>query len=556
MYRHGNGSHSVHLKKVLALVMAFAMAFTMMAGAAYTDQADITATEAVDTLAALNIMTGDTDGSFRPNDTVTRAEMCRMIYTIRSGGNDDASSYAGMKTTFTDVADTAWYAGYVKYCQSVGIVSGRSDKIFDPNANVSGVEAALMCLRVMGYDPAKANIGGSTWSTTTIGLATENGLLDDVNCPITTGLPRQFAAQIMYNMLNAETVKWSDDADAYVKDEVRISGTTLTEYLTVGEKYMDLVKVTGTLLASGKVGLDDQGSEDALILDPASLNKADDAAGKETSFDDVTVDYSDLLGQDVRVLYKEKSSKDVEVYGVFATDDNKVNITTTTDKLESVSGEAKVKVDGTKYSVDFAYGEDKDATTDYMPVYTASVDGTGAKVTLNKTVKNAATLKDLVDDLDDKGVTVQVISNDGDSKIDMMVIYDQTFAKLTAANSSSLTYRAVKADMSGDTTATGAKLDIEDDEPTVYEDYKKDDYVFVSADLFNDAVVVEKAETVTGEAAAVKDDSIKIEDTWYDYIGGDFNAKAGEKYTAYVLNGFAYYVEGASATDVDTLLVM
>ena len=63
--------------------MAFAMAFTMMAGAAYTDQADITATEAVDTLAALNIMTGDTDGSFRPNDTVTRAEMCRMIYSIR-----------------------------------------------------------------------------------------------------------------------------------------------------------------------------------------------------------------------------------------------------------------------------------------------------------------------------------------------------------------------------------------------------------------------------------------------------------------------------------------
>ena len=49
-----------NLKKVLALVMAFAMAFTMMAGAAYTDQADIVATEAVDTLAALNIMTGHT----------------------------------------------------------------------------------------------------------------------------------------------------------------------------------------------------------------------------------------------------------------------------------------------------------------------------------------------------------------------------------------------------------------------------------------------------------------------------------------------------------------
>ncbi|MGM9612139.1 MAG: S-layer homology domain-containing protein, partial [Butyricicoccus sp.] len=115
-----------NLKKVLALVMAFAMAFTMMASAAYTDQADIVAAEAVDTLAALNVMTGDTDGSFRPNDTVTRAEMCRMIYSIRSGGKSDASSYAGMQTTFKDVSNDAWYAGYVKYCQSAGIVSGKS----------------------------------------------------------------------------------------------------------------------------------------------------------------------------------------------------------------------------------------------------------------------------------------------------------------------------------------------------------------------------------------------------------------------------------------------
>ena len=89
--------------------MAFAMAFTMMAGAAYTDQADITATEAVDTLAALNIMTGDTDGSFRPNDTVTRAEMCRMIYSIRNQGKSDASAYAKMQTTFTDVGESAWF---------------------------------------------------------------------------------------------------------------------------------------------------------------------------------------------------------------------------------------------------------------------------------------------------------------------------------------------------------------------------------------------------------------------------------------------------------------
>ncbi len=67
------------------------MAFTMMAtaGAAYTDSADIEATEAVDMLSTLGIMAGDPDGSFRPNDTITRAEACRMIYSIRTNSDND-----------------------------------------------------------------------------------------------------------------------------------------------------------------------------------------------------------------------------------------------------------------------------------------------------------------------------------------------------------------------------------------------------------------------------------------------------------------------------------
>ncbi|WP_459688620.1 hypothetical protein, partial [Agathobaculum sp. TL06] len=44
---------SRHQKKVLALVLAFACAFTMFAGAAFTDEADIKATDAVNMLTAL-----------------------------------------------------------------------------------------------------------------------------------------------------------------------------------------------------------------------------------------------------------------------------------------------------------------------------------------------------------------------------------------------------------------------------------------------------------------------------------------------------------------------
>ena len=55
----------------------------MFAGAAFTDQADIKASEAVDTLVALGVVNGYDDGSFKPNGTVTRAEMAKMIYVLR-----------------------------------------------------------------------------------------------------------------------------------------------------------------------------------------------------------------------------------------------------------------------------------------------------------------------------------------------------------------------------------------------------------------------------------------------------------------------------------------
>ena len=47
----------------------------MFASAAFTDQADLKATDAVDMLVALGVVDGFEDGSFQPNGTVTRAQM-------------------------------------------------------------------------------------------------------------------------------------------------------------------------------------------------------------------------------------------------------------------------------------------------------------------------------------------------------------------------------------------------------------------------------------------------------------------------------------------------
>ena len=534
-------------------MLAFACAFTMFAGAAFTDQADFAVdSDVVNTLVSLGVIEGYEDGSFRPDDTVTRAEMAKMIYVVRTG-RSDASAYNDDATSFTDI-DSHWARGYIKYCQSLGIIAGKSATIFDPDSTVTTQEAAKMLLVTLGYDAETAGLVGAGWGTKTNALADENGLLKDVNNGTTQGLPRQYAAQIIYNAINAYTVvyrdgaytNWTSNGDEHLP--------------TVGERYMDLVKVTGTLVASGKVGLNGAGAEEELVLE--NLSDADIAAGKESSFNDVTEDYSDMLGQKVQVLYKENND-DVTVYGVFATDDNEVLIETTANELDTVSEANKIKVNGTNYTVDMSrkydvtdgnLSLDQNGTAG-LPIYTVAASGTGAAV--SGQVVESADLNTTIDALNNNGVDVTVISNDGDSKIDMIIVFDQTFAKLTAVNSSSVTYREVALDMSGSTTSNGAKLDLEDDAPSLYDGYAKDDYVFVSVDLYNDAIVIEKADVITGSAEATKADSIRMDGTWYDYYmtTGSFNAKSGNSYNVYVLNGYAYYIEGSAATDVDTLLV-
>ena len=134
----------------------------MFAGAAFTDSADIKVdTEVVDTLVSLGVVNGYDDGSFKPNGTVTRAEMAKMIYVLRTG-NSDASAYNDDKTSFTDIG-SHWARGYIKYCQSLGIIAGKSNTKFCPNDKVTAQEAAKMLLVTLGYNAEKAGLTGAGW---------------------------------------------------------------------------------------------------------------------------------------------------------------------------------------------------------------------------------------------------------------------------------------------------------------------------------------------------------------------------------------------------------
>ncbi|WP_087065511.1 S-layer homology domain-containing protein [Intestinibacillus massiliensis] len=592
-----------NLKKVLALVMAFAMAFTMMAGAAFTDQADIKATEAVDMLTALNVINGNPDGSFNPDGTVTRAEMAKMIYVLRTG-KDTADNFSTTPTTFTDI-NGHWAAGFIKYCQTMGIIAGESATKFNPDGTVTGTQAAKMLLVTIGYDQTKAGLVGTGWDTKTNALASENGLLDDVDSDLNAGLPRQYAAQLIYNAIDAETVMYNangqvvktektenstvakptgesvyyysvykyasagvletvpagtglasaSDAKDYAKEVLGLSGTatgtttndykivrdskatpvytyvneTNTKNETVGEKYLDLKKTTGVLMAAGNTTLNPSFSSGDNVLKLAQVDPDEDE-GSKWSFTKVKTDLTSLLGQRVKVLYKNTDN----VYGVYVVPDCKV-ITGKASDLDTVSGEEKVKIDGTKYKFDDSYD-----------LY----NGTATYAT-----GSASNVAAYVNAVKDSDFDMYAVDLDNDGNLDMIRVIPKRFAKLTSVSSSAVYVNY----MVNDVTTNTQKFDMEDDNPEIYDGAKKDDYVLVSTNEFTGDPKIEAATVVEGKATSTKDNKVQIDGNWYNlkWANKDYqDIKLDNSYKLQTYGSYAYYVGGStSAADLDVLLV-
>lgn len=101
------------------------------------------ASDAIQSLAAKEIVQGDGAGQFSPERSITRAEFVMML----AGALDlPESSTVG---TFKDVADHAWYADAIARAALAGIVQGKSDGSFGVNETISRQEMAVMLARAV-----------------------------------------------------------------------------------------------------------------------------------------------------------------------------------------------------------------------------------------------------------------------------------------------------------------------------------------------------------------------------------------------------------------------
>ena len=219
-----------NLKKVLAMVLAFACTFSMFAGAKVFE--DVPAgsdySEAITMLSDLGVIQGKDDGKYHPEDTITRAEACAMIARLMTG-DPNVSQYVGAQS-FSDVQKGSWKDSAIGYCYINGIVIGVGGNKFEPDRAITDAEFVTMVVRAMGYETAdmKQNYPFSYMSN-----AQAMGLLDGVKMVASTDALRGEDAQVIYNALFADYARGAKLVNT-------THGTSVESYPTLAESVWGL----------------------------------------------------------------------------------------------------------------------------------------------------------------------------------------------------------------------------------------------------------------------------------------------------------------------------
>ena len=478
--------------KNLKRIFSLALAGTMLAGmltigasaADFTDADDINNVEAVDTMVALNIINGKDDGSFDPDATVTRAEMAKMITIMLNGGSEPALTASAANPKFTDIGGH-WAQKYIEYCVSQGVINGKGDGTFAPDATVTGTEAAKMALTALGYNSDVFNFTGIDWEINVNAAANAPSAnlyegLRTINPA--AGLSRDNAARMLYNALDANTVSISYNITSngvettYVISDTKTMmtdrfGAIKVEGIVTGNEIADIGSATA--LDEGKTEITITSVENDNTL---NLDKGDPIVVGTTT--DTSV-----LGRTVSVYVKNTRAVNgvYQVMGnVVLTNEDKVVTNTSGKALKDLAEDNKLN-DPTAVLATKTYGN----------------YGTAGAVTPKA------------------GDTTIMIDNDGDKNVDYIFVVTYQVAQINRINT-----KTEKVSFRGG-VATKDFEDVID-----YADFEEDDYVLVNT--FAGKYYLTAPETVEGELEEYKQNSGKTVTTKLTVAGTTYDVSAVE----------------------------
>ena len=155
---------------------------------------------AIETLRLMGVLDGYSDGTFRPNAALTRAQFCKMaVYAM--DGSSELGRYSTV-TIFPDVKPSFWASSYINMAAKKSIIAGFADGKFKPNQTVTAGQAVTILMRGLGYKDE--NMGG-VWPQGYMAEAKTCGLLKSTGVTSAySALTRGQAAKLFLNLFEAK----------------------------------------------------------------------------------------------------------------------------------------------------------------------------------------------------------------------------------------------------------------------------------------------------------------------------------------------------------------
>lgn len=259
-------------KKAISMALAAAMAFSQVqVFAASSDIKGHWAESAITSWQDKGLITGYTDGTFKPDNSITRAEFASMV-------NKALGLTEKGDVPFSDVQSGSWYYDAISIAVKAGYCSGYEDGTFKPDATITRAEAAVMIALAKGLTQNTAAASGfadaaniPAWAKGYVGAVVSAGYMSgrpDGTFDATNTITR---AEAVSSLDRAMGNTATTDKDVVVtEDDAVIDGQTIEGNLIIdkavgeGEVYVKNSTVAGNIIVQG-------GGDDSIYLENVTV---------------------------------------------------------------------------------------------------------------------------------------------------------------------------------------------------------------------------------------------------------------------------------------------
>ncbi|MEK5172284.1 S-layer homology domain-containing protein [Heyndrickxia sp. FSL W8-0496] len=388
-------SRKVFATTATAALVASAVAPIASSAAGFSDVTKPEYKTAIDALAEAGILNGYENGTFKPENKVTRGEVAKVITLIRH-------LEEGTKTPFKDVKDGYWSTQYINSLYAAKLVNGYEDGTFKPEGNVTRAEFAKLVVDAYGLTLTNAatpftDVKAGNWATPYIQTAYANGLIKgvtaskfDPNAAIKRGdlaillhrADSKFGDVIGNNFPGVQLVKATNNTTVEVtfKDEVDAKNVKAANFSIEGLTVSNAaVKQTDSKTVVLTTSAQEGGKQYTVKSGSATLGKFIGASAVVPS--DITVNTKSLqgvIGEEVTLSAQVKVKEGESAAGIPVTfniqNDSKDNKTIEVEALTNDKGVAEYSYTRYYNGVDnaVAYATKKSTVKDNAKVYWAS----------------------------------------------------------------------------------------------------------------------------------------------------------------------------------------